>query len=156
MKIEEMHIQKAHVSLKVRNLDASIEFYRKMFDIQPMKVRKGYAKFDVQNPPLNFTLNESSLEGSGALSHLGIQVSSTDSVLAIREQWAQAGLNPRDEMQTSCCYALQDKAWVRDPDGNEWEVFAVLADAEATGNSCCQTPPETSKIDVSGPIQISL
>jgi hypothetical protein len=47
---------------------------------------------------------------------------------AIRERWTEAGLLTRDEMQTNCCYALQDKTWVRDPDGNEWEVFVVLED----------------------------
>jgi len=129
---------KAHVAIKVRSVEASVGFYRKMFGIEPMKVREGYAKFDVQNPPLNFSLNQDQFNGSGALSHLGIQVSSTGDVLAIRQRWAEAGLLPREEMQTACCYALQDKAWVRDPDGNEWEVFAVLANIEQSNNSCCQ------------------
>ena len=105
-----------------------IEFYRKLFGIEPSKVRRGYAKFDVADPPLNFTLNEGLFEGPGALSHLGIQVASTDDVLAVRERWMQQGLIPRDEMKTECCYALQDKTWVQDPDGNEWEVFTVLKD----------------------------
>ena len=119
---------KAHLAINVSKVDQSIDFYRKLWGIEPSKVRTGYAKFDVQNPPLNFTLNEVSFEGRGALSHLGIQVASTEDVLAVRERWVEQGLLPRDEMQTSCCYALQDKAWVRDPDGNEWEVFAVLED----------------------------
>jgi len=119
---------KAHLALNVRDIQASLEFYRKMLNIEPSKVRTGYAKFDVQNPPLNLTLNQVAFNGKGALSHLGIQVASTDDVLAIREQWGAAGLITRDEMQTNCCYATQDKAWVRDPDGNEWEVFVVLKD----------------------------
>lgn len=119
---------KAHLALNVHNLEGSIEFYKKMLGIEPSKVRTGYAKFDVQNPPLNLTLNEHVFTERGALSHLGIQVSSTDDVLATREKWMAAGLLTRDEMQTSCCYAVQDKTWVRDPDGNEWEVFVVLQD----------------------------
>ena len=119
---------KAHLALNVHNVEQSIEFYKKMLGIDPSKVRTGYAKFDVQNPPLNLTLNEHVFSEPGALSHLGIQVSSTDDVLAVREKWADAGLVTRDEMQTSCCYAVQDKTWVRDPDGNEWEVFVVLQD----------------------------
>src|SRR5687768_15075469 len=153
---------KAHLALNVRNVEQSIEFYRKMLGIEPSKVRTGYAKFDVQNPPLNLTLNEYNFSDRGALSHLGIQVASTGDVLATRERWAEVGLITRDEMQTSCCYALQDKTWVRDPDGNEWEVFVVLEDnlaetapcecgpkvventaevAASQATSCCATAP---------------
>ena len=132
---------KAHLAINVRNVENSIGFYKKMLGIEPSKVRTGYAKFDVQNPPLNLTLNETVFSERGALSHLGIQVASTDDVLAMREKWAESGLVARDEMQTTCCYALQDKAWVSDPDGNEWEVFAVLEDnlpeKASSVNSCC-------------------
>jgi catechol 2,3-dioxygenase-like lactoylglutathione lyase family enzyme len=119
---------KAHLALNVRNVVRSTDFYQKMLGIEPSKVRTGYAKFDLENPPLNLTLNEVSFKERGALSHLGIQVASTEDVLAMRDQWAGSGLVTRDEMQTNCCYATQDKTWVRDPDGNEWEVFVVLQD----------------------------
>ena len=119
---------KAHLALNVKNVERSTEFYRKMLGLEPSKVRNGYAKFNVENPPLNLTLNEGAFNGRGALSHLGVQVASTDDVLTMREKWMDAGLVTRDEMQTSCCYAVQDKTWVRDPDGNEWEVFVVLED----------------------------
>jgi catechol 2,3-dioxygenase-like lactoylglutathione lyase family enzyme len=128
---------KVHAALTVRDVEASVGFYRRLFGIEPAKVRPGYAKFDVQYPPINFSLNQGTPTGSGTLSHLGIQVPSTEDVLAIRNQWAEAGLQPRDEMQTDCCYALQDKAWVRDPDGNEWEVFVVLQDTHSASTSCC-------------------
>src|SRR5688572_12383422 len=132
---------KAHLAINVRDVEESIGFYQKMLGIQPSKVRTGYAKFDVQNPPLNFTLNQVTFSGKGALSHLGIQVASTDDVLAMKNRWESEGLIPREEMQTTCCYALQDKAWVNDPDGNEWEVFTVIEDdlSEAKSNdaTCC-------------------
>lgn len=127
---------KAHLALNVHNVERSIEFYKKMLGIEPSKVRTGYAKFDVQNPPLNLTLNEHHFNERGALSHLGIQVAGTDDVLTVRQRWADAGLLTRDEMQTNCCYALQDKAWVLDPDGNEWEVFVVLQDNLAETDPC--------------------
>jgi len=132
---------KAHLSLNVRSVDQSVEFYRKMLGIEPSKVRTGYAKFDVQNPPLNLALNQV-VSSRGALSHLGIQVGSTEDVLAIRQKWNDAGLSTRDEMQTTCCYAVQDKTWVRDPDGNEWEVFVVLEDNLAESNAGCVTSDE--------------
>ena len=139
---------KAHLALNVKSVERSVDFYRRMLGLEPSKVRAGYAKFDVQNPPLNLTLNEVSFNERGALSHLGIQVASTDDVLAMRESWAGAGLTTRDEMQTSCCYARQDKTWVNDPDGNEWEVFVVLEDnlpetrqsVSADAPSCCAPP----------------
>lgn len=132
---------KAHLALNVSDVETSIEFYKKMLGLEPSKVRTGYAKFDVQNPPLNLTLNQNAFAGKGALSHMGIQVAATEDVIALREQWAERGLKPREEMQTTCCYALQDKAWVNDPDGNEWEVFVVLednlAEAKSEDATCC-------------------
>ncbi len=123
-----IQILKAHLALNVKNVEQSIDFYKKMLGIEPSKVRIGYAKFDVQNPPLNLTLNEGTVNERGALSHMGIQVAATEDVLATREKWVQEGLATRDEMQTSCCYAVQNKTWVQDPDGNMWEVFVVLED----------------------------
>src|SRR5438270_1418569 len=145
---------KAHLAINVRDVSRSVGFYRSLFGIEPSKVRRGYAKFDVQNPPLNFTLNEVPFDSPGALSHLGIQVRSTEDVFAMRQKWADAGLITRDEMQTDCCYATQDKTWVKDPDGNEWEAFVVLKDnlpekaGKSTANSetvcnppsCCTGP----------------
>ena len=145
---QQVQALKAHLALNVRNVEQSIQFYRKLFGIEPSKVRTGYAKFDVHNPPLNFTLNEGPVKTRGALSHLGIQVLSTADVLATRQRWNDAGLPTRDEMQTDCCYATQDKTWVRDPDGNEWEVFVVLEDNLAETAPCAcgvevgETAPE--------------
>ena len=137
---------KAHLAINVRDVNRSIDFYRKLFGLEPSKVRTGYAKFNVENPPLNFSLNQHEFETAGALSHLGIQVASTDDVLKTREAWAEKGLITRDEMGTNCCYATQDKTWVKDPDGNEWEVFVVLEDnlpeaaqlpVQAAEGACC-------------------
>ena len=142
-----VNVLKAHLALNVRNVVTSTEFYNKMLGIEPSKVRPGYAKFDVQNPPLNLTLNEVAFNGRGALSHLGIQVGSTEDVLAMREKWADSGLVTRDEMQTNCCYAKQDKTWVTDPDGNQWEAFVVLEDNLAETTMCCATAEPAQKAE---------
>ena len=129
---------KTHLSINVSNVGESIEFYRKMFGTEPVKVKPDYAKFDVANPPLNFTMNQVPFKEGGSLSHLGLQVESTEEVLAIGKRWQESGLVTLDEMKTDCCYALQDKTWVQDPDGNRWEVFTVLANAgETSGTTCC-------------------
>lgn len=140
----EVQVLKAHVAINVKSLPTSVAFYTQLLNQQPSKVRTGYAKFDIANPPLNLSLNEHPFDSSGALSHLGLQVSSTEEVLALREQWHNRGLITRDEMQTNCCYATQDKTWVKDPDGNEWEVFVVLEDnlpelAPVDGAACSLT-----------------
>jgi catechol 2,3-dioxygenase-like lactoylglutathione lyase family enzyme len=144
MTTESVIALKAHLAINVRSVERSIAFYRKLFAIEPRKVRTGYAKFDVQNPPLNFTLNQAPFTDAGALSHMGIQLSSTADVVTLRQRWADAGLSVRDEMQTDCCFATQDKTWVHDPDGNEWEAFVVLQDNlpekdSVQGAECCAT-----------------
>ncbi|QQS40776.1 MAG: VOC family protein [Acidobacteriota bacterium] len=132
---------KTHISLKVSDLNSSIDFYKKMLGIDPVKVKSDYAKFDVNDPPLNLTLNSSKVVAGGQLSHLGLQVASTDDVDAIARRWADEGLLTLEEKQTDCCYALQDKVWVADPDGAHWEVFTVLGDTEGRkdeASQCCE------------------
>ena len=144
-------VRKPHLSLNVRDVDAAVSFYSALFGTPPVKhyhddmtihsvlqddtgrdsrqTRTGYAKFDLEAPPLNFVLNEipgARFEPRGTLSHLGLQVDSTADVMTMRERIVAAGLVPRDEMAVSCCYARQDKFWLADPDGNEWEIFTVL------------------------------
>ena len=147
----EVKALKAHVALNVSDVKKSVEFYAKMLGLKPVKERVGYAKFDVQNPPLNLTLNQVAEVGKGRLSHLGIQVSSTHDVQATKRKWIDAGLLTSDEMQTNCCYALQDKTWVQDPDGNHWEVFVVLEDNLPTTSMCCATD-----VTASVPVAIAL
>lgn len=139
---------KAHVSLDVSNIESSLDFYQRLFGVDPVRVRGDYAKFDVENPRLNLTMNLRPPQGSN-VSHMGIQVETSEDVIAVRDQWREAGLEPRDEMGTECCYALQDKAWVSDPDGNEWEVFAVLRADSDTSTVCC-TPQQKSEKAAAG------
>ena len=121
-----MEQSKVHVSLNVKDIEESVKFYRAMFDAEPVKYKPGYAKFDIANPALNLTLNYNGpIETSGALNHLGIQVASTDQVLRAKESLEKAGLATFDEMSTDCCYALQDKIWITDPNGYRWEFFFV-------------------------------
>jgi catechol 2,3-dioxygenase-like lactoylglutathione lyase family enzyme len=120
-----------HLALTVSNVERAIPFYEALFGTPPTKVREGYAKFEVPDPALNFTLNEGERsEGLGALNHAGIQVASTDEVLKAKLRLKEAGLASFDEMDTTCCYAHQNKIWVLDPDGTPWEVFAVHEDSE--------------------------
>lgn len=142
---------KTHISLNVSDITKSIEFYSKMLGIEPIKTKPDYAKFDVANPPLNLTMNQTKFEKGGSVSHLGLQVGSTGDVEAISKRWENSGLLTLEEMNTDCCYALQDKVWVSDPDGNSWEVFTVLEDTGGEKNvasSCCT--PIAEKVSIEG------
>jgi predicted enzyme related to lactoylglutathione lyase len=126
-----MAVLRPHLAINVEDIDRSVPFYSALFGIEPSKTKPGYAKFEVKEPALNLTLNaKGRSENLGAFNHAGIQVDSTDDVLAARLRLQSAGLATFDEMDTTCCYAKQDKIWVHDPDGTPWEIFTVHADAE--------------------------
>ena len=130
-----MAVLRPHLAVNVASVERAIPFYEALFGVSPTKVRPGYAKFEVTEPALNFTLNEAGREhGLGAFNHAGIQVASTDEVLAARLRLQKAGLASVDEMDTTCCYARQDKIWVQDPDGTPWEIFVTHEDTEDSGD----------------------
>jgi predicted enzyme related to lactoylglutathione lyase len=131
-----MAVLRPHLALTVTDVERAIPFYEALFGVGPQKVRPGYAKFSVAEPAMNFTLNAGQRTELGALSHAGIQVGSTGDVLAARTRLVEAGLAAFDEMDTTCCYARQDKIWVHDPDGTPWEIFATHEDADGAG-ACC-------------------
>jgi catechol 2,3-dioxygenase-like lactoylglutathione lyase family enzyme len=130
-----MAVLRPHLALTVSAVERSVPFYRALFGVEPSKVRAGYAKFEVADPPLNFTLNQGDRgDGLGAFNHAGIQVETTGDVIAAKERLVGDGLATFDEMDTTCCYARQDKIWVRDPDGTPWEVFATHGDVDESGS----------------------
>jgi catechol 2,3-dioxygenase-like lactoylglutathione lyase family enzyme len=137
-----MAVLRPHLALTVTDVERSIPFYEALLGVAPAKVKTDYAKFEVADPALNLTLNQGERNGAlGAFNHAGIQVESTDEVLAARLRLQNAGLATFDELDTTCCYAKQDKIWVHDPDGTPWEIFTVLDDASVPGEpqkvACC-------------------
>ena len=133
---------KVHVHTAVSNLDKSREFYEKFLGVAPVKVKPGYVKFLPGFGPLNLALSQAhpSLEG-GHVNHMGIQVESQDIVVREMERVKAAGLPVREEFSVDCCHANQDKFWVQDPDGVDWEVYVLNHDLEdaapADSGSCC-------------------
>ena len=122
---------KLHVSLDVNSIEDSVRFYSALFGMTPTKLKPGYAKFDVSDPAVNLTLQESRHCCLQGLSHMGIRVESTNEVLAFKQRLEQAGIKTADEMNTTCCYAVQDKIWISDPTGFRWEIYAFKGDSEA-------------------------
>ncbi len=136
-----------HVALNVSDLEASRRFYQDLFAVPADKLRPGYARFVLDNPPLVLTLNtEGRVHKGNRLSHLGIRLSETAELQAAHARLAAAGHALRVEDQVLCCHAVQDKFWIVDPDGNEWEYYLLLDDlqdeaaaqaAAAAAKRCC-------------------
>ena len=121
-------MSRVQLALNVTDLEEAIGFYSRLFATGPAKVRPGYANFAVTEPPLKLVLIEG--EAGGTLNHLGVEVDSTEEVAATDARLKGEGLSTATEDQVSCCFAVQDKVWVDGPDGEPWEVYTVLADAE--------------------------
>jgi catechol 2,3-dioxygenase-like lactoylglutathione lyase family enzyme len=143
------------LALNVSDLDGAIDFYSKLFGVEPAKRRPGYANFAIAEPPLKLVL----IGGSGApgtLNHLGVEVESTDDVAAATARLRSAGLVTAVEDNVTCCYAVQDKVWVDGPDAEPWEIYTVLADADmpagqlrpvdsASDDLCCSSAESAAR-----------
>ncbi|GAC1529540.1 MAG: ArsI/CadI family heavy metal resistance metalloenzyme [Acidimicrobiales bacterium] len=149
--LPEVTMSRVQLALNVADLDSAVAFYTKLFGIEPAKLRPGYANFAVAEPPLKLVL----IEGHGTpgtMNHLGVEVESPDEVGAAHQRLVEAGLATASEDQVACCYAVQDKVWVDDPDGAPWEIYTVLDHVEmeagqlrtvspADEAACCSVTP---------------
>src|SRR5579884_4095777 len=133
-------MSRLQLALNVSDLDEAVSFYSKLFATSPAKIRPGYANFAVADPPLKLVLIENpAARGSGvdgALNHLGVEVETPAEVGAASARLSGQGMATTEEQGTTCCYAVQDKVWVEDPDAAPWEIYTVLADAPDGAGSC--------------------
>lgn len=116
---------RTHISIDVADVADSVEFYKKIFGQEPQKQTGGYAKFDLKNPALNFSMQSHPGFPVSKVSHFGIEVDSLEELNQWQARLQAEGLVKRVETQTACCFARQDKIWFEDPDHNAWEVFYV-------------------------------
>ncbi|HSE05898.1 MAG TPA: ArsI/CadI family heavy metal resistance metalloenzyme [Methylomirabilota bacterium] len=138
---------KVHLHLHVSDLAKSRAFYEKFLGTEPVKVKPGYVKFLPEWAPVNLALSAGGAAGAGTIDHVGVQVAAVDTVMAQLARVKGSGLPVREEMGVDCCHANQDKFWVEDPDGVEWEVYHLNYDLEgevaaprlalAKGGACC-------------------
>src|ERR1700688_1859927 len=170
-------MSRVQLALNVNDIDEAVSFYTKLFGTEPAKRRPGYANFAITQPPLKLVLLETPGQG-GTLNHLGVEVDSADAVDAEQARLAEAGLAAVDERNTTCCYARQDKFWVKGaPGGEHWEIYTVLADSQTfwgqdgsqswdaaaaalddasggQGTQCCGGPRHASETDTAANITI--
>jgi catechol 2,3-dioxygenase-like lactoylglutathione lyase family enzyme len=145
-----------HMGLAVKDLQKSVAFYRNLFGQEPTKTRPRYAKFEVAVPPVNLSLNEvgGDTGPNNLVAHFGIQVKATDAVKLVADRLSAAGLKTSHEENVTCCYAVQNKVWATDPDGNKWEVYVVLdndaAHHHSSQSACCPDMPAIMQAVESG------
>ena len=144
---------KVHLHVHVSDLTKSREFYEKFLGVGPVKVKPGYVKFLPEWATVNLALSGGGAAGAGTIDHVGVQVDAVPTVIAELARVKAAVLPVREEMGVDCCHANQDKFWVQDPDGVEWEVYHLNYDLESevtaprpmglplakSGGSCCSS-----------------
>jgi len=121
---------KVHLHLHVSDLAKSRAFYERFLGGDPVKAKPGYVKFLPAWAPVNLALSPGRPSGAGTIGHVGVQVDSVETVMAQLARVKAAGLAVTEEMGVNCCHANQDKFWVTDPDGVEWEVYHLNYDLE--------------------------
>src|SRR5690349_22477488 len=152
---QEPAMSRVQLALNVSDIEEAVAFYSKLFSTEPAKRRPGYANFAIDEPALKLVLIEGYGQ-PGTLNHLGVEVETTDKVGAAQQRLAADGLATATEENVSCCYAVQDKVWVDAPDGEPWEIYTVLADAEMPPGElrtvspdsdalCCASAPESAE-----------
>jgi catechol 2,3-dioxygenase-like lactoylglutathione lyase family enzyme len=132
---------RVHVSINVKNVSESVEFYEKVFGVKPQKQTADYAKFDLKKPALNFSMQSHSDRPISRVTHFGVEVDSPMELQDFQNRLNASGIAVEEEKQTACCFARQDKAWFKDPDGNSWEIFHVYEQLpihpSSNSSQCC-------------------
>ena len=144
-------MSRMQLALNVDDLDQAVAFYSKLFDVPPAKLKPGYANFAVTEPPLKLVLLENPGKG-GTINHLGVEVESSEKVHGEIARLGGEGLFTEEEINSTCCFATQDKVWVTGPAGEKWEVYTVLADSETFGVSPKLLSDNDSEVISSGSV----
>ena len=121
-------MKRMHIHVAVENLDQSIQFYNSLFATEPTKTKVDYAKWMLDDPRINFAISTRS--GKTGVDHLGLQVDEEAELDEVRERLRKADFSVFDEGETTCCYAISDKSWVKDPSGIAWEAYQTMGDAQ--------------------------
>jgi catechol 2,3-dioxygenase-like lactoylglutathione lyase family enzyme len=133
-----------HISLNVKNISLSVDFYQKIFGLKPQKQTEHYAKFDLLEPALNLSMQSSEDKDQeiSRVNHFGIEVYSPHEINIWNQRLQERGISTTQEINTHCCFARQDKIWFQDPDDNKWEIFHVyeqlpLKKQQSASGKCC-------------------
>ena len=124
-------MKRIHISVGVADIDRSVEFYRTLFGADPTVQKDDYAKWFLDDPRVNFSIN---LTKSGrGVNHVGVQAETEAELSEIRTRLAAAEAATYEQPSAECCYASSTKTWVRDPDDVTWETFVTHGQIETYG-----------------------
>ncbi|MDG2263373.1 MAG: VOC family protein [Actinomycetota bacterium] len=115
-------MKRMHIGLKVADIEESVDFYSRMFGQEPTLQRDDYAKWMLDDPYVNFSIDVHGVGPVGS-AHYGVQVESSDALAAARAHIDEVGIDRDDQNDLICGYQLQHKSWIRDPHGVPWETF---------------------------------
>lgn len=144
-------MKRLHIHVGVSDIQSSIPFYAKMFGCEPTVLKNDYAKWQLEDPKMNFAI---SARGAPiGVNHLGIQVESDAELGEMKARLDQIDDEVVEEMGTACCYSKSDKYWVNDPAGIPWETFRTLDtipvfNAGAGDDACC-VPTAVATVSIS-------
>jgi catechol 2,3-dioxygenase-like lactoylglutathione lyase family enzyme len=147
---------RVQLALNVANLNEAIDFYSKLFDTPPYKVKPGYANWAIANPPLKLVIFEDAEAVPGSINHLGVEVDTAEEVVAAEARVSSAGLSTTGIDDTICCFAEKVETWVQGPEGHRWEWYVKQGDSEtrdgviaaSSGAACC-APSATEPVALS-------
>ncbi len=153
-------MKRFHVHLHVDDLSANIGFYSRLFACEPARVESDYAKWMLDDPPVNFAI--STRGNTQGVDHFGIQADSADELAALKSRANAAALSLQDQGETACCYARSEKYWITDPQGLAWEHFHTLGTIPVFGEShgtaagqpqtpACCPPAATARVKTQAP-----
>lgn len=140
---------RTHINIPVADLDASVQFYSNVFGTEPSKLKEDYANFRLDIPPLHLALvhqpdTQSKDVTNGFEQHFGVEIMQDSELYTWKDRLVQAGVLPHLEQENvTCCYAVANKFWVHDPDGNEWEFWVRHEDAESMFEHQPDSPVES-------------
>jgi hypothetical protein len=156
-------MKRFHVHLHVDDLGQSIGFYSRLFAAEPARVEGDYAKWMLEDPPVNFAI--STRGNKPGIDHLGFQTDDADELATLKARAEAADLALIDDGETTCCYARSEKHWITDPQGIAWEHFHTLGNIPVfnevgagpdAGSACCAPSTAAKPVSRGKPIGIAV
>ena len=132
-------MKRMHVGLQVDDIEEAVAFYTRLFGEEPTLQRPDYAKWMLDDPFVNFSVDVNGDAPAGS-AHFGFQLETHDDLDEMRSHVDAAELPRADQNDLVCGYQLQHKSWVDGPSGERWELFFTEGVVEGGSYGCADMP----------------